>query len=102
MNSNNSDKPDAIQLLSDDEAKTLTLALLEGSGGLMKADELDAAMETTFEWAEQVRRESAALECILRGKLLVGCEADGEIVFKSKKEDLAEPLESIETDRSLR
>ena len=92
MNPTHSEKPDEIQLLTDGEAKTLTLALLEGAGGCLKAEELDAAMERTFEWAQQVRFESTALKCILRGKLLVGCDPNGEIVFISKKEDLAQPL----------
>jgi hypothetical protein len=98
MNIINSEELDLIQLLTDDEAKTLILALVEGAGGLMKAEELDAAMETTFEWAQKVRLESTVLECILRGNLLVRCEPDGEIAFMPKKQEFAEPFE--EDDRS--
>jgi hypothetical protein len=86
-----SEQPDAIQLVTDGELETLTLALLEGAGGWMEAEELDAAMETAFEWAEKVRFESVALKAILCGKLSVRCNPDGEIEFKSKKEELAEP-----------
>lgn len=79
MNIINSENPDAIQLLSDDETKTLTLALLEGPGGWLEAEERDAAMERFFAWANRVCLESKALEYILRGKLMVRCEPDGEI-----------------------
>jgi hypothetical protein len=93
VNSENSEQPEAIQLVTDNELKTLTLALLEGAGGWMEAEELDAAMETAFEWAEKVRFESVALKAILCGKLSVRCSPDGEMEFKSKKEEFAEPPE---------
>jgi hypothetical protein len=93
VNSKNSEQPDAIQLVTDDELTTLTLALVKGAGGCIEAEELDAAMETTFNWAEDVRLESLALKAILCGKLLVGCSPDGEMNFISKKEEFAEPPE---------
>ena len=99
MKRDNTDKQNEIQLLSDDEAKALMIALIEGAGGWMQAEELDSAMETTFEWAEKVRLENTFLESILRGKLLVRCGPDGKMEFNAKKEELCEPSESIETDR---
>ncbi len=93
MNIINSEKPNAIQLLTDGEAKTLTLALLEGAGGCMQSEELDTAMKATFEWAQVARFESAALENILRGKLLVRCGSDGEIEFIVKDSEHCEPSE---------
>ena len=99
MNRNSTDQQNAIQLLSDDETRALTLALFEGAGGSLKDEEFEAAMETGFEWAEKVRFESASLDSILRGKLLVRCGSDGEIEFVTKDSELCEPSESIETDR---
>jgi hypothetical protein len=92
VNTENSEELDAIQLVTEDECRTLILALVAGAGGRMEAEELDAAMETTFEWAEKARIESVALKAILCGKLLVGCSPDGEIEFISKKEEFADPL----------
>lgn len=98
MTSNNNDQQDAIQLLSDDETRTLTLALFEGAGGSLKDEEFEAAMETVFEWAEKIRLESASLDSILRGKLSVRCGPDGEMEFKSKKEELApDPTDGEDT-----
>ena len=102
MKRNSTDQQDAIQLLSDDETRTLTLALFEGAGGFLKDEEFEAAMETVFEWAEKIRLESASLDSILRGKLSVRCGPDGEMEFKTKDSELCEPSESVETDRPLR
>ncbi len=101
MNTINSNKTDEIQLLSDDEAVTLTLALIKGAGGRMQHEELDAAMETTFDWAEKVRFQGTALEAILLGEVLLRCEPDGELVFIAKTPGLNGSSESIETDGPL-
>ncbi len=102
MKSNSNDQQDAFQLLSNDERETLILALLEGAGGGMEAEALDAAKETAFDWAKKTRIESTVLELILRGDLMVRCRPDGELEFRPKIAKPSESLEVIETDRSLR
>ena len=102
MRSNSNDQQDAIQLLSDGERETLTLALLESAGAGMEAEELDTATEKVFEWAKNVRLESTVLECVFRGDLLMRCRPDGELEFRPKTAKSSESLDVIETDRSLR
>ncbi len=93
MNNNTNAQQAGLQLLSEDDRKTLTLALLEGPGGWLEAEERDAATERFFAWANRVCLESKALEYILRGKLLVRCEPDGEISIEPTSAETYGPLQ---------
>ena len=101
MSINSSEELDDLKLITKSEGVTLFLALLDGAGGAMEVEQADAALENVLDWAEKTRLEYTALEAVLRGKVMLRCEPDGEIVFISKNAEHGESLESIETDRRL-
>lgn len=101
MNFKNSEELDVAQLVTDDEMRTLILIMLEGAGGEMETKELNAGIEKVSEWARKIRLESAVLECVLHGGLMMRCGSDGELQFRIRIGESGESLETTEIDGPL-